>query len=174
MEIQQLLKILASLGSGVAMITDMRTGMIYNWLTFPMMFLGWIINFSFWGLEGFLYSFGATMVGIVIYLPFARLGAIGMGDVKLLGGIGSLLGTRMVISVFLFTSLIGIIHAVIIQYMNYGRNWWGMLLTSYITGAFKNKTIHDDSENVRFKFYLGIDIFFGTLAAVFFEIPIRL
>lgn len=153
----------------VAMITDSRWGRIYNWLTFPAMLTGWILSAILYGLPGLGYSFAATVFGIILYLPFAATGVMGMGDVKLLGAIGALGGSYYVFSVFLYTSALGIVHALVVQVLNYGRNAFSMLLTSFSTGIFREKTIH--GENVaaardgKFRFLLGIDIFLATLIA---------
>ncbi|MBF0408789.1 MAG: prepilin peptidase [Candidatus Riflebacteria bacterium] len=174
METHLILKVLACIGSGIAMVTDMRTGLIFNWLTFPMMFLGWGLNLYFFGVNGFLLSFAATVLGIVLYMPFASIGAIGMGDVKLLGGIGAIAGSSFVVVVFLGASIIGIFHALFIQYLNYGKNWWGMLLASYMTGAFKEKNLDDGAEDKKkYKYYLGLDIFLASLAAIFLDFSIK-
>jgi prepilin peptidase CpaA len=49
---------------------------------------------------------GAAL-GIGLLLPFYVLGAIGAGDVKLLGGIGAILGPQALISVAIYGALVG-------------------------------------------------------------------
>jgi len=169
---EHILKIIAVVGATVAMVTDMRTGKIFNWLTFPLMFLGWILNAAYYGPAGFGYSFCATLIGIGFYICFAAIGVVGMGDVKLMGGIGALGGPKYVIGVFLYTCVIGIPHSLLIQYMNYGKNSFAMLMTSFTTGAFRDKTIKQESTEIKYKFYLGIDILLGCLLAWGLEIPI--
>jgi prepilin peptidase CpaA len=163
----------------VAMISDTWWGRIYNWLTFPAMFTGWAVNFYLFGLPGLGFSLAATLVGIALYFPFGAFRIMGMGDVKLLGAIGALSGsTLFVISVFLYTSALGGIHAILIQYLNYGRNAMPMLFTSFSTGIYKEKTIHKENATAfkegKFRFLLGIDIFLATLIACCYVIPITL
>jgi prepilin peptidase CpaA len=157
------------------MITDTLWGKIYNWITFPLIFIGWILNFHYFGLTGFGYSLGGTIIGIAVYFGFAMIGAIGMGDVKLMGAVGSLCGTSFVVNTFLFTSVIGLFHGTIIQILNYGPNAFYMLLTSFSTKAFLEKTIKKENEkpSSKYKFYLGIDILLAAIITYFFEIKIR-
>lgn len=167
-----ILKTTAVIGAGVAMITDSRTGKIPNLLTFPLMFIGLVLNGWWFGLEGLGYSFGAMLLGIAFYMPFAMVGAFGMGDVKLMAAIGALGGFRFVIGAFLYTSVIGIPHVLVVQYLNYGKDALLILLTSFTTGAYKKKTIHTDNLEAKYHFYLGIDIFLGTLASLLVPIPL--
>lgn len=167
-----LLRALAVAGAAVAMVTDMRWGKIYNWLTFPLILVGWAGNAWFFGPSGLGYSVAATFVGFALFLGFALLGVVGMGDVKLLGGIGALAGTQFTVAAFLLSSAVSIPHALIIQHLNYGRNALGMLLTSLTTGAFRQKTIEQENKSDRFKLYLGIDILVGCLLAWYLDFRI--
>jgi len=172
METEWILKLLAAAGACIAMVTDMRTGKIFNWLTFPMILGGWILNLAFFGLAGFGWSFLAFWVGILLYTVPAAVGAVGMGDVKLLAGIGALAGSRFVIGAFLFTSIVGIPHALGVYYLNHGRNFLTVLATSYTSGGFRNLKITPEGEGPRWKFYLGPDIFLGCLLSWYFPLMI--
>lgn len=169
-----ILHAIAALAAFVAMVTDMKWGRIYNWLTFPTIFIGWALNFAFFGLSGLAYSFAASMAGIAIYAIPAAIGLIGMGDVKLMAALGALGGTKFVVSIFLYTSAFGVPHALLIQFLNYGKNAIGMLAASISTRAFLDKTIQKENENLKenckFRFLLGIDIFFATIAAIYHTI----
>jgi len=166
------LKSIAVIVTFVAMITDMKWGKIYNWLTFPLILIGFSANSYFFGMQGFGISLIAAALGITFYLWFAYLGAVGMGDVKLMAAIGALGGVKFVVGAFLYTSVIGIPHALLIQYLNYGKNAGGMLLTSFVTKAFMEKSIQNDNAQLRYHYYLGVDIWLGTLLSAIFEIPL--
>ncbi|NLI78116.1 MAG: prepilin peptidase [Candidatus Riflebacteria bacterium] len=161
------LKGVAVAGSFVAMVTDLRHGKIYNWLTFPLIFSGWAVHAWLFGAAGLAASVGATCLGFALYLGFALVGVIGMGDVKLLGGVGAWGGWSFVVWVFLFASVVSIPHALLIQYLNYGRDALGMLMTSLMTGAFLRKSIQDENRSSRYRFFLGLDILLGCLIAWF-------
>ncbi|MCA9568485.1 MAG: prepilin peptidase [Myxococcales bacterium] len=76
-------------GCAIAVVTDLRTGKIFNNLTLPMMALGLAINASigaWWiGVYGLL---AATAVHYTLW----RLGVQKGGDAKLLMGVGALMG----------------------------------------------------------------------------------
>lgn len=164
-----LLKIIAASAAFVAMLTDITRGKIYNWLTIPCIFVGWVLNLAFWGLSGLGYSIAATFIGIAIYIFPAAIGLIGMGDVKLMAAIGALCGTNFVVTVFLYTSALGLPHAVLVQFLNYGKDAIGMLVTSFSTRVFLEKSIHKENAagQKKFRFLLGIDIFFAVILAIY-------
>jgi prepilin peptidase CpaA len=100
-----------------------------------------------------------------------------MGDVKLMAAIGALCGTSFVVSVFLYTSVLGIPHALIVQFVNYRRNALPMLITSFSTKSFLDKTIQNENfclnqKNKKVRFLLGVDIFLATFIAVFYSISL--
>lgn len=160
----------------IATITDLKWGRIYNKLTFPAMMLGWVLNALLFGAEGLGNSLLATFIGIMLYFPAGAIGFVGMGDVKIMGAIGSICGTNFVISVFLYASALGLPHAILIQYLNYGGKSIPMLLASYTSGAYKQKTIHKENasntNNRKYRFLIGIDIFIGTILACFHSFSI--
>ena len=164
------LKIIAAIAAFIAMLTDSLRGKIYNWLTFPCIFLGWGLNLYFFGWAGLGYSLAASTVGIALYIVPAIFGLIGMGDVKLMAAIGALGGTEFVVSSFLYASVLGLPHALLIQYLNYGSNALGMLVTSFTSKAFLEKSIHKENagSGKNYRFLLGIDIFLATTLAVFY------
>ncbi len=166
------LKGVAVAGAFVAMVTDLRHGKIYNWLTFPLMISGWVVHAWLFGGAGLAASAGATVLGIALYLGFALVGVIGMGDVKLLGGLGAWGGWQFVVWVFLFASVASIPHALLIQYLNYGKDALGMLMTSLMTGAFLKKSIAEENASPRYRFFLGIDLLLGAVLAWYLDLPL--
>jgi prepilin peptidase CpaA len=174
---QIILQVIAALVAFIAMITDMKWGRIYNWLTFPAIFAGWLLNLALFGLSGLGYSFLATLAGIGLYIIPAAFGLVGMGDVKLMGAIGALGGSSFAVTVFLYTSALGIPHAILVQFLNYGRQAFSMLLTSFSTKAFLEKTIQKENQinqtNKNYRFLLGIDIFLATTLAIFFLVELK-
>lgn len=164
--------ILATVVAFIALITDLRSGRVYNWLTFPAILLGWVLNLYLHGLSGLGYSVAATILGIMLYMPGGIFGLIGMGDVKLLGALGAIGGSNYVFTIFLYSSALGFPHAIIVQLLNYGKNAFGMAATSFTSGAFLQKTIHKENDNqlkaVKYRFLMGIDIFIATLISWYY------
>ncbi len=98
---------IAIAGAAIASVFDLKIKKIPNWLTFSMMFSGLILNSYYGGMNGFEQSFFGLILGIAsLYLPFA-LGGVGGGDVKLLGAIGSLLGTILIFKIILVSAIFG-------------------------------------------------------------------
>lgn len=73
----------------IAATTDLRTGLIPNWLTLPVLALAIVSNGVFLGVPGAgLSALGALICGATPFL-FFRLGAMGGGDVKLFAALGA-------------------------------------------------------------------------------------
>lgn len=152
----------------IALISDLKYGRIYNKLTFPAILLGWAFAFYTDGISGLGNHFGATIGGILLYMPFAAFGFIGMGDVKLLGAIGALCGPIFMLNVFLYANAYAFVHAIVVQWLNYGKDGFMMLATSFKSGIFLKKTIkniNEDGTNKNYRFLMGIDLFLGTATA---------
>ena len=97
----------AVIGVVIASVCDMRMRKIPNWLTFTMIAAGFVLNSVENGSLGFQNSlFGFTLGVVLLYLPFT-LGGVGGGDVKLLGGLGSLLGYSLIFKIFLASAVLG-------------------------------------------------------------------
>jgi len=98
----------------VAVITDVRTGKIKNWLTLPAIAAGLIVHLTLGGIPEFLTSFYGFGVMAVCAMILWSLGILGGGDVKLLGAVGALAGLNLVASVLLYGAIAGGILAIIV------------------------------------------------------------
>jgi len=90
---------------GVAVVTDVRSHKVYNWLTFPAVAAALLLG-ALGGWGSFLFSlqgFGAGMALGLAYMVFFRMGA---GDAKLLIVIGAFAGPAFVLyaACLLYTS----------------------------------------------------------------------
>jgi prepilin peptidase CpaA len=104
----------------IAAITDVRTRRIPNWLTYPTMGVGLLYHVYADGWQGFLFGLEGLSLGFALLVVFYLLGGMGAGDVKLMAGVGSILGPKIVLVAFVFTALTGGIYAIIIL-MIYGK-----------------------------------------------------
>jgi prepilin peptidase CpaA len=101
-------------GLVAAVLIDVRSRRIPNWLTASMVAAGFIMAAV--GISGLTLGQAALgfAVGLLLMLPGHALGATGAGDVKLMAAIGAILGPSMVFSAFLATAVAGGIFAVIV------------------------------------------------------------
>jgi prepilin peptidase CpaA len=98
----------------IAVATDVLYRKIPNVLTFSVIIFGILYHILLNGFDGFLFSFGGVLLGLGLLLPFYLFGMMGAGDVKLMGAVGSILGTAGVFKAFLCTAIIGGIYAMIV------------------------------------------------------------
>jgi prepilin peptidase CpaA len=102
----------------LAMYSDLRWRRIPNYLTLPAIALGFLLNFLGYGWRGVLSaSFGLVVGMSLLMLPYL-LGGMGGGDVKLMGALGTLLGSHAILNVFLYTSLVGGLIAIVVAVAN--------------------------------------------------------
>ena len=77
---------------GTAIYTDLRSHRIPNVLIVPALSIALIFSAATGGLQSLTTSLGGLAVGLALFLPMYSLGAMGAGDVKLLGVAGAFLG----------------------------------------------------------------------------------
>lgn len=97
----------ATIGIGIAVLTDWRYRKIPNWLTFSLIIIGLTLNTLEGNLAGLEKSLLGFSVGfLLLFLPF-QCGGVGGGDVKLMGALGSFLGPLLIFKVFLASAIFG-------------------------------------------------------------------
>ena len=102
----------------LAIYSDLRWRKIPNCLTLPAIALGFLLNFLGNSWNGLVFAFFGLLVGMgLLILPYL-LGGMGGGDVKLLGALGAMLGGYAVLNVFLYTTLVGGVIAIIVAIAN--------------------------------------------------------
>jgi prepilin peptidase CpaA len=100
---------------------DWRTRRIPNWLTVSGFFLALLVHSLSSGGEGVFGALKGAALALAILLPLVLLGALGAGDWKLLGTVGALLGTRMMLVVLLGAVLIAGMMGIV--QVTAGRRW---------------------------------------------------
>ncbi len=110
---------------------DLSHKEIPDTLSIPLIFVGWI--FALTGknpyTEGLEYAIISSLSGIgllffinELYYLFSKRDGIGMGDFKLMGGIGAFLGYKSFFNILFFSALIGLItFLVVVGYMKLVR-----------------------------------------------------
>ena len=98
------------LGLAAAVVTDVRTRRIPNWLTAAITGAGFGIAFGGGAVTPAQAALG-LLTGLLLMLPGHVIGATGAGDVKLMAAIGVLVGPGLVLKAFLYTAVAGGIFA---------------------------------------------------------------
>lgn len=108
--------IITSIGLIYSCYTDVKSRLIKNFITFPMMLIGIILNIIN---LGFTQGIKTSLIGMglvfVICILFSMVGGFGFGDTKLLMGIGSMFGGWFSIDVLVFSFLIMIFYFLIFK-----------------------------------------------------------
>ncbi|MGS0682881.1 A24 family peptidase [Shewanella sp. 125m-7] len=81
----------------VAVIVDLKCERIPNVLSFIIIVTGFSINGYFGGLNGLLLSTSGFSLAFVVLLPTFILKVLGAGDIKLMMGVGALMGPSLLI-----------------------------------------------------------------------------
>lgn len=93
--------------SGVAALTDLARGRIYNWLTVPAFLAGLAYSGYEGGLEGVVFAALGAFLGLVLYGWMFFIGHLGGGDVKLLMALGAWGGPAYCLETGLLGVLLG-------------------------------------------------------------------
>jgi prepilin peptidase CpaA len=154
----------------IAVLSDLKTAKIPNVLTFSMMLSGMAWHSATNGLAGLGFSAGGLFLGIGIFLGPYLMGGMGAGDVKLLGGVGALLGAKGVIIGAVFSILLGGVYATIILiiHFDYTRSLacrlWATLKLLLFTKQIVIFPPSKDEKQPYLKF--GLPIALGTISYV--------
>lgn len=147
----------------LAAVTDTRTGRIPNWLTLPLLVAGPLIHLVLHGRTAALASvLGIVACSLLPILLFVR-GAMGGGDVKLLAGLGGLLGTFGGIEVQLASYLL--LTVFVLATMTWRGQLWRTLKNSVLAGGnlVLPRRFHRELDPVQLtQIRMGLAIFFAT------------
>lgn len=105
----------------VAAVIDGWILKVPNWITFPLVFSGWIYSTAYFGWAGLGWSLAGTAVGLGLLLPAYAIGGMGAGDVKLLAGVGAWIWGTNTFYAFCVSAIIGGVIAMAM--VLYSRKW---------------------------------------------------
>ena len=120
--------VIVMIGAGltviIAMIYDIRQGIIPNFLNIVSMY-GGILFHTLW-CQGVIWSVKGLAAGLCIFLLPYLLGGMGAGDVKLFGAMGTWLGWRGVLFTALFSAFSAGVMALAAIFLHGGRKGVGV------------------------------------------------
>ncbi len=112
----------------VAGYYDIRWRRIPNWLTLPTVPIGLLLNFFLFGVDGLGSSAAGIGIAMLINFPLYLLHARGAGDVKLLAAVGALVGWRDWFAIFIISSIIGGVLALVLMMAagRFRKTFWNL------------------------------------------------
>lgn len=141
------LLVILTIAVTVAIITDLKTGMIFNWLTVPLFFIGLLFAFSFHGWVGIGL---AVMSGLLTFITTFRFTQFGAGDFKLSLAVGTCLGLAFWPTYFIGMALTRICLTLMIKIKTYTFSglWRGLkceLVTNEIIPVQNNFQVFEQA-----------------------------
>lgn len=101
---------LLGLALPIAVVTDLRERKIYNWLTLPLFVVALGMRGAGIGWDGpgtLVDGLIGAAIGFVPFFVLAWKGGMGMGDVKLITGVGTCLGWERMLPALFWISVVG-------------------------------------------------------------------
>jgi prepilin peptidase CpaA len=95
----------------IAVVVDVRTRRIPNWLTAALAAAGFGMSFGGGVVTPAQAALG-LFAGLLLMMPGHLIGATGAGDVKLMAAVGAVLGPGLTLRAFVFTAIAGGVLAV--------------------------------------------------------------
>jgi prepilin peptidase CpaA len=157
----------------VAAVIDGLQLKVPNWITYPMIFSGWIYSAGFSpyaGWEGLWLSLIGTAVGLALLLPPYAVGGMGAGDVKLLAGVGAWMWGTNTLYAFAVTALVGGVIAIIMvlwagAWQKHKNQFWSILNEiATVKDPEKLSEIAAERKPRMFLLPYGIPIAIGSIA----------
>lgn len=149
---------------GIAVVIDLHSSRIPNWLTFPAM--GFALAEHTWlnGVHGTLFSLAGLGAGLGLLLLAYLAGGIGAGDVKLMAAVGAFVGVYSVLSCAWLAIIVGGVYAIAAMCYQWGLAATGQRLVYAACGVvLAGGTGWMKEFQLPFKLRYGLAIAAGTL-----------
>lgn len=149
---------------------DILSNKIPNLFTYPSVAVALIYHSVVHGFDGLLFSAGGLALGIGIFVVPYLMGGMGAGDVKLMGAVGAILGSKGVFIASVLVTMTGGVYVLIILLGNrdYAKGFIKRHATTFKTFLLTRHFIpipapKDDKQP---KLRYGVAIALGTLLYV--------
>jgi prepilin peptidase CpaA len=177
--VQIALYVVLGVALAISVVTDVRSRLIYNVVTFPTMGLALLLRLALVGVRGETFAeaqlgllpgvIGLAVGWFAFYLMYL-LGGMGGGDVKLMGAVGAALGFPVILYALMFTALVGGLQAILVLL------WDGSLAKTMVNAgrrvahALHLRRIEEGGEPERKYVPYGVAIALGTVWAVWWDL----
>jgi len=156
--------IVLTLVVATAIWTDLQSGLIPNWLTFPVMGLALFAHAWFGGIPGILFSMAGLGTGLGLFILLYVAGGMGAGDVKLMGAVGAIVGAYGALISGILAIMVGGIYALGAMCYQWGFLNTGRRLIHAVQGIFlMGATSFSQELALPFRLRYGLAIAVGTL-----------
>ena len=154
----------------VATVTDLQSRKIYNWLTFPAMLAGLVLNTVLGGLPGLEGSLLGFLAGTLVFVVGFFIGGMGAGDVKLMAAIGLWLGWPNTVAAVIYVTIVGAIVSLCAAAANGSlsklfKNVYWFMVGLTVPGGKASAAIQ---ESAAAPIPYGVSIAIGTFLALLF------
>lgn len=110
----ELIPTAAAAAASVAAVSDLRTRRIPNWISGLALICGIVLHVWQSGASGLLFALAGAALGLAVLVPFYAIKAVGAGDVKLLAGVGAIVGVQLLVSVAIYAAIVGGVMSAVI------------------------------------------------------------
>lgn len=132
---QTVITALVTLVLSMAVVTDLRSSRIPNWLTVPSMVIAMGIHTYMNSIGGLLFSLTGLGAGLGLFLLLYLMGSIGAGDVKFMAAVGAMIGPSGALISAVLAILVGGGYALGAMCFQWGFWGTGRKLASAVHGA---------------------------------------
>jgi len=159
---------------GVAVMWDLRSRKIPNWLTGSAVLLGLSLHTYANHLEGLIFSLEGMALGLGLFLTLYGVGWMGAGDVKLYAAVGSFLGPFQTLSAAVLIALAGGVLAILTLGFHAGWRRAGVWTWNWAQTLFLTRSLNaaDSTKHPTLKLPYAVAISIGTVWSYWWS-PLR-
>jgi prepilin peptidase CpaA len=152
----------------IAVFWDLKYRKIPNWLTYPAIVFGIILNLAF-NSKPWYFSLAGLLAGFLILLIPYMFGGIGAGDVKLLMALGAFLGAGSVVWIGLYGGIAGGALSLFVLVKQYGfinAKYRLYLLLTSIWNKENRQILQSQPQTSKLDIPYGVAIFIGLIISL--------